>query len=104
MAAGIDFEFNYRKLCIASLYIQLNKAKFVCSNKDRYEGKGNRLPASAGCMVKAIETASGVLAETMGKPSKHLFDLVRSQHGLQDEPLDKFLMTGDFLETDIVFG
>jgi len=40
----------------------------------------------------------------MGKPSTYLFNLIRENLGLKDEPLSKFLMTGDFLETDIVFG
>lgn len=33
-----------------------------------------------------------------------MFDLLREEHGLVEESLDKFLMVGDNLETDILFG
>ena len=33
--AGINYNFSYRTLCIASLYIQLNNATFIATNNDR---------------------------------------------------------------------
>ena len=41
---------------------------------------------------------------TIGKPSRLIFDCLRKDHGLEDEPLNKFLMIGDNLNTDILFG
>ena len=40
----------------------------------------------------------------MGKPDGMCFDLLRKQHGLEQEDLSKFLMVGDNLSTDILFG
>lgn len=77
VAAGVDFKLTYRKICIASLYLQVNDAKFVCTNPDRYSGKNNRFPAGAGTVIRAIETASGRKAEVMGKPSQSMFNMIR---------------------------
>ena len=35
VVAGINYEFTYRTLCTASLYIQCNKATFIATNADR---------------------------------------------------------------------
>ena len=40
----------------------------------------------------------------MGKPDTWCFDLMKKQHNLHDVPLSKFLMVGDNLSTDILFG
>ena len=40
----------------------------------------------------------------MGKPDAFCFDLLRKQHNVKDVPLSKWLMVGDNLETDIMFG
>jgi len=58
VVVGIDFNFSYRSLCIASLYVQ-SGCKFIASNKDRNttNRKGDYHPGG-GCIVKAIETAS----------------------------------------------
>lgn len=55
-------------------------------------------------MIESLEAASGVKATLMGKPSTLLFDLIREEHGLEKEDLSKFLMIGDNLETDHMFG
>lgn len=79
VVVGIDFKFSYRKLSIASLYIQFG-AQFICSNKDRNSGSGDRLPPGAGAIVKAIETASGKQAIVMGKPSTFAYELICKEH------------------------
>ena len=40
----------------------------------------------------------------MGKPSSYAFDLIRREHGLLEQPLSKFLMIGDNLQTEIKFA
>ena len=40
----------------------------------------------------------------MGKPDPWCFELLRKQHGIENEPLSKFLMIGDNLSTDIQFA
>ena len=40
----------------------------------------------------------------MGKPTPRLFEILRKEHGLESEELSKFIMIGDTLKTDIMFG
>ena len=101
VVVGIDFNFTYKKLCIASLYIQ-NGCKFIASNKDRNSGTGDTLVPGGGSIVKALETASGESALIMGKPSKFAMEIIKREHSIPDDA--KILMTGDNLETDIMFG
>jgi ribonucleotide monophosphatase NagD (HAD superfamily) len=58
VVVGIDMSFSYKRLCIASLYVQAG-CKLIASNKDRNttNRKGDYHPGG-GCIVKAIETAS----------------------------------------------
>jgi len=104
VVSGINYTMSYRKLTIASLYLTENKAVFIGTNPDRNTGDEHRLIPGGGTVIRAIESASGVKAEIMGKPMTHLFDLIRQEHGLTSEPLSKFLMVGDNLATDIRFG
>ena len=99
-----DYELSFKKVCEASLYLTQNKAELIGCNIDRTDGK-DRLRPSGGSITKLIETAAGSGGVTvMGKPDRFGFDLLRKQHGLEDEPLSKFVMVGDNLETDILLG
>jgi len=54
--AGINYTFNYRKLCMASLYIQVNKAQFIATNKDKVfttKVPDRKMPAG-GSLVTSI--------------------------------------------------
>ena len=104
IVVGIDWTADYKTLCLASLYIQKNNAKFIGTNIDRNMKMGSRFTAGTGCLLNFLETATGVKPEIMGKPSKRAFDLIREEHGLTDLPLEKFLMVGDNLQTDMVFA
>jgi len=74
---GLNYTMTYRKICLASLYITENKAVFIGSNPDRNSGDDTRLIPAGGTLIRAIESATGVKAEIMGKPFRHLFDLIR---------------------------
>ena len=52
---GLDQQFNYTKLCLASLYIQNMKAKFICTNNDPYIPIANRHYPGTGSAVEAIQ-------------------------------------------------
>jgi HAD superfamily hydrolase (TIGR01450 family) len=104
--AGINYSFNYRKLCLASLYMQLNSATFIATNADKYfttQIKERHMPAG-GSIVNAIYGGTQVKPLLIGKPERLMFDTLRRDHKLEDEPLSKFLMIGDNLLTDILFG
>ena len=100
MLSGIDWHFSYRKLCIASRYIQAG-AQFIATNPDRNSGDTVITPGS-GCQAKAIEVATGVKPIFMGKPSPFAYELIREDQGIKST--DKVCMVGDNMETDIKFG
>ena len=102
---GTDFKLSANKMALASLYVNQNDAELIGTNIDRNDGF-DRLRPSGGSLVKLVEEAVGAKkpARIMGKPDTMCFDMLRSQHGLMDEPLDKFLFVGDNLSTDILFG
>lgn len=53
---GINYDFSYRTLCLATLYLQLNNAKFIATNTDRVfpsRVPGRKCPAG-GSIVEAI--------------------------------------------------
>ena len=77
VVVGVDPNMTYRKIAIASLYIQLNKAMFIASNTDRNCGVGDRLPPAGGVCVKAVEVATGVKPRVMGKPDPFALQLIQ---------------------------
>jgi ribonucleotide monophosphatase NagD (HAD superfamily) len=101
---GTDFRLSSHKMSLASLYITENNAQLIGTNIDRNDGL-HRLRPSGGALAKLIELASdSKAAKIMGKPDVMCFDILKEQHGLQNEPLNKFLFIGDNLSTDILFG
>jgi 4-nitrophenyl phosphatase len=69
VVVGMDNAFSYRKLAIASLYLQ-NGCAFVATNPD----SADRIPGGfwpeVGPLAAAIESASGVKPTMCGKPSE----------------------------------
>lgn len=37
VVVGLDTKFTYKKLCLATLYIQTGKAKFIATNDDAHD-------------------------------------------------------------------
>lgn len=103
VVVGTDFKLSARKMALASLYIN-NGALLVGTNIDRNDGK-DRLRPSGGSLVKLIEVGSDApTPKVMGKPDTLCFEILKQQHGLEEVENDKFLMVGDNLATDVMFG
>lgn len=101
---GTDYNLSMLKICEAANYITKNGAELIGTNVDRTDGK-DRLRPSGGSLIKIVQAAAGNPPLTViGKPDTFCFNLLLQQHNLQDVPLDKFLMVGDNLSTDILFG
>eukprot|EP00984_Skeletonema_dohrnii_P013341 scaffold5503_cov112-Skeletonema_dohrnii-CCMP3373.AAC.3 len=104
LVIGLDNDFNYRKLCIATVLLQRNPdALLVATNLDAFDLVGfdaRHLPGN-GALVCAVEMASGRTAINVGKPSSTLSELIMDVYGLKAE---ETLMVGDRLDTDITFG
>ena len=56
VVVGLDTEFTYSKLALASLYIQAG-AKFIATNDDAYDNINGRKMPGAGAMVYSIQTS-----------------------------------------------
>ncbi len=98
---SLDRTLNYSKLETAAKALD-NGAKFFAANID------NTCPVECGEILDAGSTISALekrtkikLQKHFGKPSKYIFDEIMDHLNL---PLDKCLIIGDRLETDIAMG
>jgi len=97
----LDRTLDYTKLEIAAKALD-NGAKFYAANID------NTCPVEGGEILDAGSTISALTKRThrklqkhFGKPSKFMFDEIIN---FLDIPLNKCLIVGDRLETDIAMG
>ncbi len=98
--AGIDRAFNYEKLKLAQQFI-LKGAQFIATNRDAtFPVEGGVVPG-AGSIVAAIETASGTVPISMGKPEPTMLLEILADHNLQPSEV---AIIGDRLDTDIACG
>ena len=99
--ASFDRTFAYRKLQIAFDAIR-GGARFFATNGDRYCPTPDGGQPDAAAMIAAIEACTGVRVEVVvGKPSPIMAEVALDRLGL---PPERCLMTGDRLETDVLFG
>ena len=97
VVAGLAREMTYADVARAQQYI-LGGALFIATNRDATFPVENGVLPGAGAVVAAIETASGVAPQTMGKPQPTMLRQILEQSGLQS---DAVAMVGDRLDTDI---
>jgi len=105
VVVGWDRTFNYRKLAIASLYLQAG-CTLVATNPDPSDIVGGRFMPGNGCSVAAIRYSIGdsfpdkdfVIA---GKPNGELIKEILTLRGFSAE---NTLFFGDRLDTDIKFA
>ena len=97
VVAGLAREFTYADVARAQHYI-LGGATFIATNRDATFPVENGVLPGAGAVVAAIETASGTVPQTMGKPEPTMLRQIVKQSGLQN---DGVAMVGDRLDTDI---
>ena len=101
VVVGIDRSFTYESLALAADLIRAGAA-FIATNRDAtYPLEAGRLQPGAGSIVAAIETASGVRPEVIGKPEPHLLRAIREELGVKPT---ETLVVGDRLDTDIAAG
>jgi 4-nitrophenyl phosphatase len=100
VVVGLDRQFSYNKLAVASKAIR-NGAKFIATNTDRVLVTEQGLTPGGGSIVAAVAAASGKEPLVIGKPESHIVDLALQRIGAVKE---KSVMIGDNLETDIAAG
>lgn len=97
---GLDRFFDYQKIAKAADAIRAGSL-FVTINRDPVLPiKGGFLPG-CGSLAAAIESASGVSPEVVGKPEPML--LLEAMRQLASQP-DETVMVGDGLAIDILAG
>ncbi len=76
-------------------------AKLIATNMDPNCPTENSIRPGCGAMVAMLETATGVSAFSVGKPSPIMMRAARKEIGLST---DETAMIGDTMETDILGG
>jgi 4-nitrophenyl phosphatase len=97
VVAGLDPEVTYQRLAVAADAIRAG-ARFVATNRDPVYPMERRLMPGAGSLVAAIETASGAVPVSIGKPEPLL--LLEAAHVVGADPRDA-VMIGDGIGTDL---
>ena len=100
VVASMDRQVTYEKLKRASLLIQ-GGARFIATNLDPTNPSEEGLIPGTGTMIAALETASGVKPQAIGKPEPTMYQLAMEQMGACPETTAAL---GDRADTDILGG
>ncbi len=98
VVVGEGRTFNL-ELVEAAVRMITNGARLVATNMDPNCPTQNGLRPGCGAMVSVLETATGVKAFSVGKPSAFMMRAARKELGLTT---DQTTMIGDTMETDIL--
>jgi len=98
VVVGEGRTFNL-ELVEAAVRMILGGAKLIATNMDPNCPTQNGLRPGCGAMVAMLETATGVKAFSVGKPSPVMMRAARKELGLST---DETTMIGDTMETDIL--
>jgi len=100
VVVGEGRTFNL-ELVEAAVRMIMSGAKLVATNLDPNCPTHNGLRPGCGAMVAMLETATGVKAFSVGKPSPFMMRAARKELGLTT---DQTTMIGDTMSTDILGG
>jgi len=100
VVVGEGRTFNL-ELVEAAVRMILGGAKLIATNMDPNCPTQNGLRPGCGALVAMLETATGVKAFSVGKPSPIMMRAARKELGLTT---DETTMIGDTMETDILGG
>ncbi len=96
VVVGFDRSADYERLKIASLAVDAG-ASLVATNPDgSYPAPDGARWPGAGALMAAIEAATGIRAEVVGKPNPPIFEAALARAGG-----GRALVVGDRLDTDI---
>jgi glycerol-1-phosphatase len=105
-------DFSYGELLTAKLALDRG-AGFIATSRDpTMPMPGGDWPGT-GAVLAAVETASGRIAEIVGKPERHLFEMAlaalargsKAAHGVEEGPRAmRVAMVGDRVSSDVEGG
>lgn len=105
VVAGFDEHLSYPKLVKASSYLANDPTCFLmgtCRDNSRMQSGDDSAMPNEGTVVRAVEACSHRSAKIMGKPYE-LFRRV-AVNEMPFKVTSRFLMVGDRLDIDIMFG
>lgn len=100
VVVGFDENINYQKLEKATRLIR-NGAKFIATNTDACINTDTGISPENGPIVAALQYATGVAPEILGKPQP---DMVYLAEKILNKPKDQMIIIGDNPDTDILCG
>lgn len=101
VVVGIDREFDYHRLSIASAFVRAG-ARLVATNDDATFPTPDGPIPGGGAIVAAVATAAGVAPVVAGKPHRPMADAVATVTGRLDPATT--LVVGDRPSTDGAFA
>lgn len=101
VVAAFDTTLDYDKLNVAHQAL-IRGARFLATNADRTcPVEGGEIPDCAGVIAFLEATTGRCVEAVVGKPSPHMVDAAAERLGV---PLERCLMVGDRLATDMAMG
>jgi len=98
---GLDFHFNYLKMCYAYQYIRRG-AVFLATNMDStLPSAGSFFPGAGSISAPLIKMLGGHEPMSFGKPNQAMMDAIEGKFKFDRS---KVCMVGDRADTDIKFG
>ncbi|KAI1617962.1 4-nitrophenyl phosphatase [Exophiala viscosa] len=98
---GLDFHFNYLKMCYAYHYIQRG-AVFLATNMDStLPSAGALFPGAGSISAPLVKMLGGKEPMSFGKPNQAMMDAIEGKFQFDRA---KACMVGDRANTDIKFG
>ncbi|CAM9156145.1 unnamed protein product [Phaeothamnion confervicola] len=102
VVVGWDLSFSYKKLCLASLYLQRNPGcVFVSCAPDAVDMQPNGQIPGNGPLTAAVAATVEQEPVLVGKPGEWLAKRIIELHGLKPE---QTVMVGDNLNSDVKAG
>ncbi len=98
VVVGLDPEFDYHRLAVASAAVTAGAALVATHADARYPTPDGFLPG-AGSMVAAVATAAGAVPEVIGKPEPAMFRAILEASGI---PASEAVVIGDNPASDVI--